>query len=198
MKPNDLQNVADAVVRRAEKQGFVLPREVREQLAAAGLAGTLWKEVLKLARPALRYRAGRYYHAAGLSERVLREQDQQQAVRRAVRQLVRAQRAATREVERREDSRVDFIQPVQVRTKDGRELTLLSRDLSATGIRLLGIHRLLGQQIHVLVSLPGDVDRSPIQPAWSFLVRILWTCAIGDGLFENGGTFIEVTAPTRE
>src|SRR5438046_3120954 len=128
MNPTDLQNVADAVVRRAETQGCVLPREVREQLAAAGLPETLWKEVVKLARPALRYRAGRYYHTASLSERVLRDQDQQQAVRRAVRQLVRAHRAAAREVERRGDSRVDFIQPVKVRTQDGREFTLLSRD----------------------------------------------------------------------
>ena len=90
MKSIDLKNVADAIVRQAEKQGFVLPREVREHLAAAGLSGTLWKEVVKVARPALRYRGGRYYHAASLSERVLRDQDQQQAVQRAVRQILRA------------------------------------------------------------------------------------------------------------
>jgi hypothetical protein len=195
MKPNDLQNVADAVLRRAEKQGFILPREVREQLAAAGLSGTLWKEVVKLARPALRCRSGRYYPAASLSERVLREQDQQQAVRRAVRHLVRAYRAAARAVERREDRRVDFIQPVKVQTEDGREFTLLSRDLSATGIRLLGTRRLLGQKVRLLISLPGEASAEPRPAAWSFLVRILWTCAIGDDLFENGGTFIEVSPP---
>src|SRR5438270_2986391 len=182
MKPNDLQNVADTVIRLAEKQGFVLPREVREHRAAAGLSGSLWKEVVKLARPALRYRGGRYYHAASLSERVARAQDQQQAVRRAVRQLVRAHRAAARAVERREDRRVDFIQPVKVRTEDGREFTLLSRDLSATGIRLLGTRRLLGQKVRILISLPGDASAGQVPPAWSFLVRILWTCAIGDDL----------------
>ena len=26
------------------------------------------------------------------------------------------------------------------------------------------------------------------------LVRILWTCAIGDDMFENGGSFLEVLA----
>jgi hypothetical protein len=192
MKLNDLQNVANAVVRRAEKQGFVLAREVREQLAEAGLAETLWKDVVKLARPALRYHRGRYHHAS-VSERVLRDQDQQQAVRRVVRQIVRAHRAAARQVERREDSRVEFIQPVKVQTEDGREFTLLSRDLSATGIRLLGTRRLLGQKVRVLVALPGDATARRGQ-VWSFLVRILWTCAIGDDLFENGGTFIEVEA----
>src|SRR6266498_3069835 len=167
MKPNDLQNIADAVVRRAEKQGFVRAREVREQLAEAGLAETLWKDVVALAGPALRSRRGRYYHAASVSERVLHEQDQQQAVRRAVRQIVRAHRAAAREVERREDSRIDFIQPVKVRTEDGREFTLLSRDLSATGIRLLGTRRLLGQKVRVLLSLPGGATGGHGQ-TWSF------------------------------
>src|SRR3954452_11826203 len=133
MNLNDLQNIADAVVRRAEKQGFVLAREVREQLAEAGLSEALWKDVVGLARPALRYRRGRYYPAASVRERILHEQDQQPAVRRAVRQIVRAHRTVAREVERRGDTRIDLIQPVKVRTEDGREFTLLSRDLSATG-----------------------------------------------------------------
>jgi len=195
MKPNPLQNVADAVIRRAEKQGFVLAREVREQLKEAGLSDAHWKAVLALARPALRYHGGRYYHAASVSERVLRERDQQQAVRRAVRFLVRAHRAAAQNVERREENRIDFIQPVKVRTQQGREFTLLSRDLSATGIRLLGTHRLLGQKVHVLVPPPGTNHLGKSQPQWSFLVRVLWTCTIGDNLFENGCTFIEVTPP---
>ncbi|MBI1914295.1 MAG: PilZ domain-containing protein [Planctomycetes bacterium] len=195
MKPNNLQNIVDAVVRRAQKQGFVLAREVREELVKAGLSGARWKDVVALAGPALRYRSGRYYHAASVSERVLRDQEQQQAVRRAVRQIVRAHRAAAREVERREDSRVDFIQPVKVRTEDGREFALLSRDLSATGIRLLGTRSLLGQKVRVLISLPGGATAGQGQ-AWLFLVRILWTCAIGDDLFENGGTFMEVAVPS--
>ena len=68
----------------------------------------------------------------------------------------------------------------------GRQFTLLSRDLSLTGIRLVGTRRLLGQKVRV--SLPqGDGTE-----ACTFVVRILWTCAIGDDLFENGGTFLEV------
>src|SRR5262249_31947217 len=195
MKRNDLENLADTVVRRAKKQGFILAREVREQLAEAGLSETLWKDVVTQAGPALRYRRGRYYHAASISERVLHEQDQQQAVRQAVRQIVRAQRTGAREVERREDPRIDFIQPVKVRTEDGREFTLLSRDLSATGIRLIGTRSLLGQKVRVLVSLPGGATARQGQ-GWSFLVRILWTCAVGEDLFENGGTFLEVAVPS--
>ena len=197
MKPNDLQNIADAVVQRAEKQGFILPRQVREQLVEAGLSGALWKDVVALARPSLRYHGGRYYHAASVSERMLREQDQLQAIRRAVRQIVRAHRATERTVERREQHRVDFVQPVKVQAEDGREFTLLSRDLSVTGIRLLGTRRLLGQRVRVLVPLPGGTVPGQPQVVWSFLVRILWTCAVGDDLFENGGTFIEVTPPAE-
>src|SRR5262245_58138062 len=140
MTSNDLRPVAEAVVRRAREHGFVLRREVRAELAAAGLSESLWKDVVGLAGPSLRYRGGRYYHSAPegdvASERARRQRDQQQAVRRAVRQIVRAYRSAVRADERREESRIVFIQPVRVRTEDGRTFTLLSRDLSATGIRL--------------------------------------------------------------
>jgi len=27
-------------------------------------------------------------------------------------------------------------------------------------------------------------------------VRILWTCAVGDDLFENGGNFLELASPS--
>ena len=65
--------------------------------------------------------------------------------------------------------------------------TLLTRDLSTNGIRLVGTRRLLGQKVHVLI--PRRDKATP----WKFRVRILWTCAIGDDLIENGGTFIEVS-----
>ncbi len=81
---------------------------------------------------------------------------------------------------------MDFVQTVAVRTEDGEEFTLLSRDLSATGIRLVGTRRLLGHKVHVLVPRPDG------EPPYDFLVRILWTCAVGDGLFENGGAFLDV------
>jgi hypothetical protein len=72
---------------------------------------------------------------------------------------------------------------VKVVTEDGQEFTLLSRDLSATGIRLVGTRRLLGQKVRVII--PGSDGA-----AREFLVRILWTCPVGDDLVENGGAFI--------
>jgi hypothetical protein len=67
-------------------------------------------------------------------------------------------------------------------------LTLLSRDLSTTGIRLVGTKRLLGQKVRVLIP---NGEGAPLD----FLVRILWTCPVGDDLVENGGTFISVGHP---
>ena len=193
MNAIDLSNIAAAVVRRAQQHGSVGPDDIRELVAAAGLSERLWKDVLRLARPTLRRRGGRYFYAAAVSDRVRREQDQQAAVRRAVRQLVRAYRASDAAIERRGQNRLAFIQPVKIQTEDGREFTLLSRDVSATGIRLIGTRRLLGQKVRVLVPPPGGDGAS--EPAWSFLVRILWTCAIGEDLFENGGAFMEVMPP---
>jgi hypothetical protein len=186
MVSHNLQGVAELVVRRAQRQGFVVPREVREELAAANLPESLWKDVLALGRASLSYRHGRYYYSAPVSERVRREQTQQRDIEKAVRQLIKDHRAAANAVERREEDRVDFIQPVKVSTEDQREFTLLSRDISPTGIRLIGTRRFLGQKIRVYI--PGTDSGTPS----SFLVRILWTCAISDDLFENGGTFIEL------
>jgi PilZ domain len=87
--------------------------------------------------------------------------------------------------ERREQDRVDFIQPVKLMTADGVEHNVLSRDLSGSGIRLIATRSFLGQKVDVL--LPGAWGASP---TW-FPVRILWTCIVGDDLLENGGTFLE-------
>ena len=78
---------------------------------------------------------------------------------------------------------------------EGRTFARLTTSLARSVVRLLGTHRLLGQKVHVLIARPGDANTGRGPPAWSFLVRVLWTCAIGDDLFENGGTFIEVAAP---
>src|SRR5262245_46582616 len=193
MSSNELQPIADAVLRLARRRGTVTPLQVREKLTAAGLDTGRWKEVVALARPALRYRGGKYHLEAGVSERVRQEQDLQRAIHRAVRRLVKAHRQVARTVERREQDRVDFIQPVRVRLEDGREYSLLSRDISPSGLRLIGTRRLLGQKVCVLFPRPGGADAPAPGPAeWSFLVPILWTCAVGDDLFENGGAFIEV------
>jgi hypothetical protein len=183
----EIQTVAEGVGRRAQRQGFIVPSEVREELTQAGLPESLWKDVVALARASLSYRRGRYYYTPPLSPRMRAEQSQQRGVRRAVRQLVRQYRTAARTVERREQGRVDFVQPVRVQTQDQREFTLLSRDLSATGIRLLGTRRLLGQKVRVLIPSPdGSIS-------WSFDVRILWTCPVGEDLVENGGTILSVS-----
>jgi hypothetical protein len=186
----NLQGIADLVIRRAQRQGSLAPLDIRDELSQAGVPDTYWKEVVALARPALRFRQGRYYYTTPVSERVRQEQQQQRSIHRAVRHLVRQHRAAG-QVERRGHDRVDFIQPVKVRTEDDREFNLLSRDLSATGIRLIGTRRLLGQKVRVLI--PQSDGGTPL----SFLVRILWTCAVGDDLFENGGTFVEVAPAAR-
>jgi hypothetical protein len=197
MTASSLQGVADQVVRRAQARGSVVAREVREELSRAGLAEKFWKDVLALARPSLTYRRGRYHYTAPVSDRVRAEQSHQQDIRAAVERLVQQhQESEAARIERREQGRVDFILPVKVVTEDNRSLTFLSRDVSATGIRLIGTRRLLGQKVRVFIPRPGGADApAPGAAEWSFLVRILWTCAVGDDLFENGGAFIEV-APT--
>jgi hypothetical protein len=189
MAATDLQEIANVVIRRAQSQGSILPEEVRDELVRGGQPETLWKDVLALARPSLRYREGRYHFVAAVSARVQEEQEHQQRIRAAVGQLVSRYRASAAQVERREQDRISFIQPVQVKTEDGREFTLLTRDLSSSGIRLIGTRRLLGQKVRVQV--PGPEEPATAPPL-CFAVRVLWTCAIGDDLYENGGSFLDV------
>lgn len=186
MLSTNLQGVADAVVRRAQRQGFVVPRDVREELTSAGSPDNLWKDVLALARASLSYRHGRYHYSPAFGDRGRQEQRLQQQLRRAVRQIVRRHRAGIDADERRRAARIDVVQPVKIRTEDDREFTCLTRDLSATGIRLVGTKRLLGKKIEV--HLPGGAG----VPGWCFTVRILWTCPLGEDLFENGGTFLGI------
>lgn len=190
MTAANLQGVAERVMRRAQRQGFVVASEVREELTAAQLPDSLWKDTLALARPALRYQGGRYYYTAPLSARVRQEQSQQRSIARAIRQIVRARRRSAQSPERREQDRIDFIEPIRVVAADGSAFTLLSRDLSPTGIRLIGTRRLLGQKLRLHLPAPdGNGTRE-------FLVRILWTCPVGDDLVENGGVFLEIQPAT--
>jgi hypothetical protein len=184
----NLQGIADLVIRQAQRQGYVLPRQVRAVLTGVGVDESLWKDVLAVARSALTYRKGRYYYTAPVSDRVRHEQSRQRDVQQAVRHIIRQYRGTTR-VERREQDRLAFVQPVKLKTEDGREFTLLSRDLSATGIRLIGTHRFLGQKVRVAIPATDG------SPAWEFVVRILWTCSVGDDLVENGGAFVEMAEP---
>lgn len=189
MIASNLSSVADNVIRRAQRQGSVVPREVREELAQAGFPENLWKDVLALARSSLSYRRGRYHYSPPVSDRVKKEQEHQARLQKAVRQIIRQYRNNNGGVERRRQDRVEFIQPVTVRGEDQREFTLLSRDLSTNGIRLIGTRHLLGHKVQVRLPC-GQGNQS-----WTFVVRILWTSAIGEDLFENGGIFLEAVPP---
>jgi hypothetical protein len=183
MNANDLKPVANALLRLAKQQGFVTARDVRAELRIAGLDETAWKDAIALVQTSLVHRQGRYYHKEAFSPRLQKKHAQEQAIQKAIRRLVKQHKSHSKADERRGQARIDFIQPVKVRTDNGKEFTLLSRDLSATGVRLLGTKRLLGQKVQL--ELPGE-------PPCRLLVRILWTCAVGDDLFENGGTFLEL------
>jgi hypothetical protein len=184
----NLQGVAELVVRQAQRNGYIVPRQVRTVLSEAGVCETMWKDVLAVAGPVLTYRKGRYYYTTPVSDRVRQEQVQQSNVHKAVREIIQHHRKSAR-VERREEDRIEFVQPVKVKTEDGREYTLLTRDLSPTGIRLIGTRRLLGQKVRVSIPVADGAT------SWEFVVRILWTCAVGDDLVENGGTLLERVEP---
>jgi len=188
MTPADLQSVADSVLRLAKRQGFVLSRDVRAELRMAGFVEEPWKDVIALIQASLVHRQGRYYHKEAFSPRLQKEHAQQQAIQKVIRKLIKLHRNRGKGDERRGQARVDFIQPVKIRTEDGAESTLMSRDLSATGVRLLGTKRLLGQKVQL--DLAADDADVPCR----LVVRILWTCAVGDDLFENGGSFVELLA----
>jgi hypothetical protein len=187
-----LQAIADGVVRLAQREGYIRPKDVREELERAGESAALWKDVLALARPSLSFRAGRYYYDVPISDRRRVEQDHQASVALATRDVIDRLRDAANNKERRGEERVDFIQPVQVRTEDGRVFTLLSRDFSTSGMRLLGARSLLGQKVQVRLAMGPDGD------GWCFVLRVLWTCAVGDELFENGGAFIDARAESPQ
>src|SRR3989442_1698803 len=180
----DLNEVASAVVRRAQRQGFVVPRDIKAELSLAGFAEDQWQGGGSPARGSLNYRQGRYYHLSAFRSRLQQDQSQKQQIARTVRKLIRQYRAASSSAERRQEERIDYVQVVKVQTEDGKVFTLMSRDLSPTGIRLVGTCRLLGQKVRIF--LPDSEGAPQV-----FLVRILWTCALGDDLFENGGTFLE-------
>jgi hypothetical protein len=79
------------------------------------------------------------------------------------------------------------LKPVQVVTEDEREFTFLSLGPSSSGIRLIGLCGLLGQKVRVRIPNP---DGAP----WCFVVRILWTCRVGDDLIENGGACCQASS----
>lgn len=111
---------------------------------------------------------------------------QRRVVNSAVKELIRHYKNSHAAEERRRQGRVDFLQTIKVRLENNREITVLSRDLSVDGIRLVGTESLLGQKIQVLI------PRMEEHASLTIRARILWTCAVGDGLYENGGNFLEI------
>ncbi len=186
MISTNLQGVAELVVREARRQGYILPRQIRTVLKGAGVCETLWQAVLAVAQDSLTYRKGRYYYSAPVSDRVREEQSRQSEIQKRIRQVIRNHRSAKEGHDRRGEDRIDFVQPVKVRTEEGHEYTLFSRDLSPSGIRLIGTRRLLGQKVRIAIPI-GDGSTH-----WNCVVRILWTCAVGEDLVENGGTFLDL------
>jgi hypothetical protein len=193
MSVPDLKGIADVVVRRAQDQGFVVPRQIRAELVQAGVSERHWKEVVALARPALSYRRGRYYYVtpavARLRARSRHEQDQQRAISKALRQLIRRYKRVAIQTERREHGRTHFIQQIRVFTADKSELNFLSRDVSLTGLRMIGNRNLLGQKVRVMIPPMDSGSRK-----WCFLIHVLWTNRVADGIFESGGIFLEMVS----
>jgi hypothetical protein len=184
MLKTNMQRIVAAVCRRARQQGFIRPEEVRDVLASAGLPEAQWLQVVSLAGDMLSKQDGCFYYspAAAASQR---ERRRQRRLNRALRQLIRGYKSSTQS-ERRRQGRFDFVHPVQVQTEDGRTFTLLSCDLSTSGIRLVGPCSLLGKKIRV--TLP-KVDGAPHR---CFCVQIVWSSLVGEGLYENGGAFLGV------
>src|SRR4029077_9130464 len=99
--PITLQQVADAIIRLAHRQGFVVARDIRTELKLASLPEEQWKEVAALAKSSLNYRQGRYYHLGAVSPRLQKEQEQQRVISKAIKQILKNHRAAAKNDERR-------------------------------------------------------------------------------------------------
>ena len=112
-----------------------------------------------------------------------KEHAQQQAIVKVIKKLIKQHKSRAKTDERRGQERVDFVQPVKIRTEDGKEFAILSRDLSATGVRLLGTKRLLGQKVQL--ELPNgsppcrlsvaSCGRAPSATTCSRTAAVLWS-----------------------
>ena len=151
----NLQGVAEQVVRRAQGQGYVVPRRGARRVEAGRGARRIVEGVVALARQSLSFRRGRYYYSTpSATASAASSPSSGTSAGPSIGSSATTPRPAATPIEHRGQDRVDFVQTVAVRTDDGEEFTLLSRDLSTTGIRLVGTHRLLGQKVHVLVPRP--------------------------------------------
>lgn len=180
-----------AVLRSAQRQEFIVPRQVRDELRRAELPEHCWKEVIQQAGSALTCRHSRYYFVPSgptrMRARARHDQRQLEAIQQAVRSLIRKERRKDRSHdERRVHKRIDFARPILIQTEDGRLLHGMSREISLSGIRLVGTARLLGQKLRVWIPYPEVKGQT-----YGFVVRILWSAEIASQLYENGGVLLE-------
>src|SRR5882672_3406014 len=143
----EIPEIATRVLDRAQQQGYVTRREIRDELRKSGQPDTSWRDVLAVLRESLHFRQGRYTYVCQFDSRLEQELLRQRRIHRSVREVMRRHRSQENGHERRRQGRIDFIKPVKVTTSDGHEYTLLSRDLSLTGIHLIGSRSFLGQKI---------------------------------------------------
>jgi hypothetical protein len=188
---DELRTVARQVLDRAQREGSVSSGDVRAVLAEAGLAESRWREVVGLIQQSLRRRQGRYHYVPlggnRLRGRVRNDLKRQRRLQREIGQLIRQYRKVSVPVERRQSPRIALVRPIQVETDQGRQLNLISSDLSLKGIRLIGTQPLQGQT--VLIRIPHPSQSSVFR---RFRVHMLWSVQVGDDLYESGGVFLEL------
>ncbi|GBD35923.1 hypothetical protein HRbin36_01038 [bacterium HR36] len=176
------------VLQRAETRGYILPQEIQQELRRLGLGTRLWRQFIERAGSFLTYQNGRYYYVPSLTGNRLHEEERQLHVRALLQALIDSCKRSQHHVERRSADRVEVYWPVTLTLEDGTAHRAVTRDISVSGIRFLGSRSLLGQRIVVRLTLNNGHEHV-------FSVRILWTCEVGDSLYENGGSVLQVLSP---
>jgi hypothetical protein len=186
--PMDSKRVSRVILHRAREQGYVRSLDIREELKRIGEPAAGWKDVIREAGPRLTLKNGRYYYVSPLRARLRETHRSRKDVKRAAGELIRSYKAGSVETERRNQRRIRLVLPVRVFSTNGKELQMLTQDVSLHGVRLLGPHTLRGQKAQVLI--PSN-NKGGGQ--WLFTVHFLWSTTVGDNLVESGGIFLEVT-----
>jgi hypothetical protein len=187
MTSPDLKVIACAVVNRIRVRGYILPREIRTELREAGQPTKLWKQVVGLIHPPLEYCGGRYYALPAVISRLKREESQLGIIQEMVQQLVLRKQYDSAAEERRREDRHRFLQTVKVQDEKGGDRTVLLEDLSPSGVRFMSSRNYLGHRLSIALSAQGAANVSVI-----LVMRIVWSCAVADGLYQHGGCFLEL------
>ncbi|MGF1580887.1 MAG: PilZ domain-containing protein [Gemmataceae bacterium] len=108
-------------------------------------------------------------------------------LREAIRRLIATQKQREFRVDGRDEERILLSQSVKIRLEDQQEISVLSQDLSPSGIGLVSTRSLLGRKLRLI--LPTE---TPDCPTITIIVRILWSYAVTEDLYKNGGLFLEL------